>query len=350
VFFILKLIKMSTKTHDFIKLFERFIKDMKSGIRLQANGKKIKSSTIQNYQSTLKYIKAFVITSTFDLRIDSIKPQQGPAWIKAKKYWHRFYILFTNFLYHKGCYDNFVGSQVKAIKVFLKYVEVEQGIYTGSFYKKFYVLKEEVDIQVLMPQQLQQLIYDQNLSNKLRPQLQLVKDIFVVGATVALRYGDLMALQWTDLVQHKGGAYLTCTSEKTDSRTMVKIPQYVSDIINKYKKGRRKAIFPSISLDNFDTLIKKLFELAGWEDEVPVVIKPAAPLKVYRFCDLATSHMMRRTAITTMLMHGVQETVVKQISGHAKNSASFYRYVAFVQPFMDAEVEKHHTKMQDILI
>ena len=49
---------------------------------------------------------------------------------------------------------------------------------------------------------------------------------------------------------------------------------------------------------------------------------------------------MRRTAITTMLMLGMAEHVVKKISGHAANTKAFYRYVNLVQSYLDHEVDK----------
>ncbi len=350
---------MSTKEHSLTRLFERFIKDTKSGKRLQANGRKIKESSIKNYQFALFYLKEFEQHQGAEIRIRSFKAHLKNEWLREKKFWQMFYLNFTGFLYKRGNYDNFVGSQVKLLKVFLKYVETEYGIYLGSFYKQFYVLKEEVEILVLMPDQLKKLIYDRGFEQQLRLRMQLVKDIFVVGATVALRYGDLINIRWTDIVQRNGAYYLYCRSEKTDTVTTVKLPAYVMNIINKYHKKRgRRRIFPDICLDNFDTLIKQLFELAGWTEPIvktrnvrgiPQLVKPENGRSNFRFCDMATSHMMRRTAITTMLMHGVQETVVKQISGHTKGSKSFYRYIAFVQPFMDMEIDKHFEKMAHTL-
>jgi integrase len=51
-----------------------------------------------------------------------------------------------------------------------------------------------------------------------------------------------------------------------------------------------------------------------------------------RFCDLMSSHMMRRTAITTMLILGMPEHMVRNVSGHTDNSGSFYRYVQILKP------------------
>jgi integrase len=61
--------------------------------------------------------------------------------------------------------------------------------------------------------------------------------------------------------------------------------------------------------------------------------------KGYRFCDLVTSHTMRRTAITTMLSLGMTEFMVRKISGHSANSKEFFRYVALSQTYIDKETE-----------
>lgn len=61
--------------------------------------------------------------------------------------------------------------------------------------------------------------------------------------------------------------------------------------------------------------------------------------KGFRFCDLITSHTMRRTAITTMLSLGMTEFMVRKISGHAANSKEFFRYVALAQSYIDKETE-----------
>jgi intergrase/recombinase len=92
-----------------------------------------------------------------------------------------------------------------------------------------------------------------------------------------------------------------------------------------------------------------LAELAGWTKDTGRQRKKRGANtktitkgdnKPYRFCDLVSSHTMRRTAITTMLMFGMKEHVVKKISGHSENSKSFYRYVNLVQSYLDNEVDE----------
>ena len=103
---------------------------------------------------------------------------------------------------------------------------------------------------------------------------------------------------------------------------------------------KRKTIFPPIPRTRFNDQLKAITELATWTSETGkqrtrrgVLVEGTfgADKKRYRFCDLVSSHIMRRTAITTMLMVGMKEHVVKQISGHSNDSKSFYRYVNLVQ-------------------
>lgn len=107
-------------------------------------------------------------------------------------------------------------------------------------------------------------------------------------------------------------------------------------------------IFPPIPRTRFNNQLKLIAEVAGWTHEtgkqrnkkgVALEISLKAGEHKYRFCDLVSSHTMRRTAITTMLMMGMKEHVVKQISGHANDSKSFYRYVNLVQSYLDNEMD-----------
>ena len=54
---------------------------------------------------------------------------------------------------------------------------------------------------------------------------------------------------------------------------------------------------------------------------------------------------MRRTAITTLLIMGVPEMVVRKISGHAPGSKEFYRYVSVAEDYMNQEVKNAHKKL-----
>ena len=115
-------------------------------------------------------------------------------------------------------------------------------------------------------------------------------------------------------------------------------------------------IFPRLSLAHFNKTLKRLGERAGWVYDSPkyrlrrgepVLIYKDPENKVnYRFCDHLSSHTMRRTAITTMLRLGMDENVVRGISGHAAGSSEFYRYVKISQDYADEQLQSAFQKLR----
>ena len=118
------------------------------------------------------------------------------------------------------------------------------------------------------------------------------------------------------------------------------------------KRKKNKAIlFKTVCLRQFNKNIQAIARKAGWTEIVGKQrMRQGKIIEIYRnpqkqpcrFCDLLSSHIMRRTAITTMLIAGVPEYIIRRISGHAANSHSFYRYVSYVQSYMDKEIDKMH--------
>ena len=153
--------------------------------------------------------------------------------------------------------------------------------------------------------------------------------------------------------------YLPVKTIKTGTSVRIKLPAYAVDIIEKFRSSSRgrKTIFPPVPLTRFNKQLKTIAELAGWVSDmgrlrtkrgIHIKSKGKAKNELYRFCDLISSHTMRRTAITTMLMLGMKEHVVRKISGHADNSKSFYRYVNLVQSYLDNEMDEVFGKLVEV--
>jgi integrase len=348
---------MKLKEQPLLPLFEKFIQDSNKGRRLKADGNLIKPQTIRNYRFVLRYLQEYEQNFKIVLRVRIFTGSNKRIFLAEKKYWKTFYTNFTNFLYNnKKCFDNYVGTVIKIIKMFFNYMNKDLGIITGDFYKSFYVCREEIPIITLLPEQLQFLINNKAFSEGLSGPLQKSKDIFVFGCTVALRISDLFSIKFSDIEQLGQAYYLSVKTKKTGKMLRIKLPEYAIQIIEKFKKtaNGRKTIFPPMAAARFNIHLKLMAESAGWSKElgkcrskrgVAFVSTHGTDKSPYRFCDLISSHSMRRTAITTMLMLGMKEHVVKQISGHSNDSKSFYRYVNLVQSYIDNEVDEVFNKL-----
>ncbi len=273
---------------------------------------------------------------------------------KEKNYWARFYLQFTSFLYkEKGYSDNYVASNLKIIKSFFNYLETEKGFNVGNFHKSFRVSLQKAMPVVLQPNQLQYLISDKEFEEGLNPYLKRAKDIFVFGCTVALRVNDLMQLQKKNILFSGEETYLKLFTQKTGTEVKIPLPDYALEIVKRYKIKAGKYILPRLSVTNLNIQIKKLIKEAGWDYTLPKVMSKQGKLtelkkqngKSWCFHQHITAHTMRRTAITTLLIMGVPEFVVRKISGHAPGSNEFYRYVSVAQDYMNQEVKIAYKKL-----
>ena len=56
-------------------------------------------------------------------------------------------------------------------------------------------------------------------------------------------------------------------------------------------------------------------------------------------------HLLRKTAITTMIYNKVPERFIKFASGHTTNSNAFERYVGHVEKYYKSEINDYYGKM-----
>lgn len=340
--------------YNFETLFIRFIVSSHTGRHKQLNGRRLRKSVIAKYRDTLHSIVQFKSELNIDLHICDLK-KAGKNLLKSEiKRWDRISAKYAKFLFQRGCFDNYVSSHFKIIKVFFRYLTVEKLIDCTVIINCFKSVKEQIPIIVLEQKHIAFLTGNEKFAATLNARFIATKDIFVVGCFVGLRFGDLMNLRPNNIECSSGGNYLRVTSGKTNTETILKLPDYVITIFNKYKKTGK--LLPQISNSQLNKNIKLLCEAAGWtsvigksrnQEGIPhTVLKNGKP---YRFCDLITTHTMRRTAITNLLLLGVPELMVRQISGHAPGSKAFYRYVSFAQQYLNSAIDLVHERMNALI-
>lgn len=334
--------------------FKKFITTSSTGRRLIASGKKVRSGTLKQYQCTLLLLEEFEQIQSSLLRIELLHRASLRTLQKEKNYWMRFFKQFSMYLYQKKNYfDQYVGSVFKILKTFFRYLSIEKALPIGEFYKKFRVPSEKFNPVILSPAQLRFLITNKKFEDSLSASQKRVKDIFVFGSTVALRCQDLMRLQKKNIQHSSEGVFVILHTQKTGAEIKIPLPAYAVEIALKYKRKAGRYILPRLSSTNINLGIKKLIKKAGWDYSLPKVRLrqgEAAEIKTknglsYKFYNHITAHTMRRTAITTLLLMGVDENSVRRISGHAPGSKEFYRYVVVVQEYLNVKVKQAFLKL-----
>lgn len=339
-----------------LRLLQQFINDSYSGRRTKANGTKISTGTVANYEYFQKNLLGFLDARNKEFKIYNAPKLTQRETERAKKYYQEFYRSFTTYLYDdKKVFDNYVGLNIKYLRGFFNYLEKELHYPVGSFHKAFYVPVEEIPIIALTQEQLRYFISNEEMNCVAKEHnLEVVKDIFVFGCTVALRVSDLLSLTKSNLIVKGDSYYISVKSQKTRTSTSIKLPDYCIEILKKYK-GKQRTLLPKYSKAWFNSQLKVLASLIPDDYEMvktrerrgkEVVVYKDPENKVhYKLSDHITTHTMRRTAITTMLSFGMPEHLVRKISGHAPNSKEFFRYVELTQSFIDDETDRVFSKI-----
>ncbi len=340
----------------YFKLLDDFIKDSSSGKRLKKNGTRLTYSTVKTYTYFKRIITLFAEQSSFELKLYITDNLTQAEKVRAANYWKKFYKSFTFFMYNKmGYYDNYVGNVIKTNRTFFNYLIEERHLNIGSYHKSFYAPKEEIDIITLNHKQLNYIIYNEEFDALVtKHNLKKTKDIFVFGCTVALRVSDLLKLSKKNLVIQNNSYYLNVKSQKTKTKTSIKLPEYAIDIIKRYK-GQQSTFLPTVSVGYLDIQLKRFAKLIPDDFELiktrerrgkqVIIYKDPKKKTHFKLSDHISTHTMRRTAITNMLNLGMPEYMVRKISGHAANSREFFRYVELSQSFMDEETDNFFNKI-----
>ena len=342
------------KELQFTTEFEKFINASTTGKRLTVNGKKLTKGAIENYGYTLLLIKEYEMFYQTQLRIYLLNKSSLKTIQKEKKYWLKFYRQFANFLYkQKSCFDNYVSTTFKNIKTFFNYLLFEKALPVGQYHKLFKTPHKQFTPIVITPEQLNFLITNQEFYDSLTPSLQRIRDIFIIGCTVGLRVSDLMRLKKTNIINSDTETYLKIHTQKTGTEIKIPLPNYAVDILNKYTKKNNNYVLPQLAKVNINKHLKQLAEKADWTHNLPKSMSKQGKIvemknkqgKCYRFCDHITSHTMRRTAITTLLILGVPELVVRKLSGHSAGSKEFYKYISIAHDYSNQQLKQAHHKL-----
>lgn len=347
-----------TETERFLKQFRVYLREISNGKRLKKDGKKLRNNTIYNYIYTFKSLEEFATVRNFELKILIIKGNGKRELDSAQKYWKKFYLEFTDFLYkEKDYFDNYVGLVIKSLRTFFAYLKTEKNLNIGNFYRNFYVPKEEIPIIALSPEQLKYLIYSKELEETLPIRLYLVRDMFVFGCTVCLRVSDLLNLKKQNIERINGDYYLNVRSQKTGTFTSIKLPDYAVTIFQKYQTNDQ-TLFPQISREKFRMSIKEMSTYLNYGETIiktrskrgvaQILFKDKTKKQHFTLADLISTHTMRRTGITTLLRMGMPDYIVRKISGHSANSREFFRYVQLAQSFLDQHTDAVFEKLKNL--
>ena len=238
--------------------------------------------------------------------------------------------------------DNTIVKLKKKFKAFMQWLyETERttnrpfdGIKIGveKYGNPIYITKEERNVlaEANIPALYEQLEEDDKKACSKLPlsTLETQRDIFVFQCLVGCRVGDLMNLTPQNITS---GILEYVPSKTSDEDAPVKprvpLNPCALELVEKYKGvDEHGRLFPFISSQKYNVAIKAIFLICGITRIVQVRNSTTGETEMKRICDVASSHMARRTFVGAAYKVVRDPNIIGKMSGHVEGSRAFNRY------------------------
>ncbi len=263
-----------------------FIPFTESFIQLTEASKKVTYRRIQDYKNTVRILLDFEAVESYPLKYETIDIH--------------FISKFLQYLERNGHSQNNRRKILKMIKRFLR-VALNEGHHSNlHFTTDAWTVKEVLPDNIyLNASQIEDIRFAE-----IPEHLNRIRDKFILGCNVGLRFSDLSKLDLSNVVIHEGRSMIRVIQGKTGELVVIPINSTVQNIIDKYGG------FPeSTTAEYFNRSIKEIARAAG--------------LEVW---EQVSSHTMRRSFATNAYIAKVPAQSIMKITGH-KTEASFLRYI-----------------------
>lgn len=225
----------------------------------------------------------------------------------------------------KKCKNSAVGV-LRRLRAFLNWAALPQNgaLVKVSPFTTFSIPAEQYGRPIYLTKEERDHLYEAEINN---PRLSRVRDIFVFQCLTGCRVGDLVKLTKDNIVNNAIEYIPTKTKTKRAEIVRVPLSEKALNILSRYDLPDG-ALLPFITDQRYNEYIKELFKLeeVGLNRLVTRLNPMTLEEEQVPLCDIATSHMARRTFVGTLHKQNVKNEIIASMSGHVKTSRAFARY------------------------
>ena len=163
---------------------------------------------------------------------------------------------------------------------------------------------------------------------------QLARDIFIFACHTGCRISDIQNLTPKNIIYNVPDKYtgelvnvlsyepIKTSHGREETRVFFPLSPKAMEIVEKYKGSTRNGkLFPTTKVPSYDRMLKLIFLDAGLTDPVEVVNPDTGERVTRPLCELATSHLARKTfTVNLNFATGGNISIVKEAAGHSAMS------------------------------
>lgn len=165
------------------------------------------------------------------------------------------------------------------------------------------------------------ILFDATIAND---KLMKVRDIFVFQCLTGARVGDLCKLTKSNISKNILSYIPRKTKEGKAVTVTVPLSIKAIGLLSRYNMPDGR-LMPFIAQQKYNDYLKELFKEVGLTRTVTRQHPTTREQENVRLCDIASSHLARRTFVGNMFGK-VDSAIIASMSGHVANSKAFSRY------------------------
>ncbi len=257
-----------------------------------------------------QYLTKEILEKEFDERLNPIEEKP----IRTS-----FDEVFDEFINSKR--NNTAKDTIKTYNTCRKHLKSfvqEEGIeFQNVSFRNFYVFKNDSEKVKLNSE-----IVEKLRKTEFSKEDNLVRDAFILSCYTGLRYSDIAGLKQENIFNNE----IKVLVKKTKDIITIPLLDVPKEILERHMKLYNRIRIPTNQHCN--RVIKQLFREVGFLDKIEIV-KWSGNNKVVRqeeSCKFITMHYGRAFFITNSLVNGMNEELIREITGH-RDYKSFKKYI-----------------------
>jgi integrase len=337
--------------YDLVNLCQRYLSNIMSGEIKTRQKKEFRESSYRTYSFPIRVLSQFAATNGSINLNDFVLDGKG---LKEKQNITEKFVAYfeklTNYMIDCGHQINTRRECINILCIITNYYREKLFLNIPKIPR---LNGHETPIIVLQPEFLKKFVMDEhNYYKEFTPSAKYLWEVIATMLVTSFRISDAVLLTKNDFTIKNSEVFLIKENQKTGENTEMPLPRVLTDIYME-NLARHQSIFTPIDTPDkaqyIRRKIKNLFCMYPEMHEMVTVKKAdvrgnkiAVTKKMYEWVH---PHMLRKTAITTMLVNNVSPDHVKFASGHRPNSEAFNRYVGFVDRHYKSQITDYHKKM-----
>lgn len=338
------------KDTQLVALGTRYIQMAANGIVKTKRKTMVQPASLNNYRYSLRILTEYNRPlDLMDFNMASNISLESKRMLTVQ--WRSYFQGFVEMMDANSLSQNTQYSVLSCIHIFISY-----------WAKELYLQLPKVDVVqayappiVVLPSNfIREFLNDTHKKyDKFTSRYKYLWELFATIMVTTLRIGDAMKLNAKDVHFESNSAYLRKFNKKTGAETFIPLPPKLAEVYGRNMQNHRHLYsmsgYTQLEVyrycEEFFAQYDELQEMHSVTRLLPDGQEEVINKPMYEW---TKPHMLRKTAITSMLANGVKEEHVKFASGHAYNSQAFERYKGFVERKFKSEINDYYDKFLNI--